>query len=79
MWVEVFYRINQHLQIHNILSEDQFGFRKGLSTINAIYKINESVLKSWENKMHVGGIFLWSYQGVWLCESWDFVIENEIS
>jgi len=53
----VFYGINQHLQIHNILSEDQFGFRKGLSTINTIYKINESVRKSWENKMHVGGFF----------------------
>jgi hypothetical protein len=53
----VFHRINQHLQIHNILSEDQFGFRKGLPTINALYKINESVLMSWEKKMHVGGIF----------------------
>ena len=57
MQIVVFHRINQHLQIHNILSEEQFDFRKGLSTINAIYKINESILKSWENKMHVGGIF----------------------
>jgi hypothetical protein len=54
--LEVFHRINQHLQVH-ILSDNQFGFRKELSTFNAIYKLTDSVLKSWNNKMHVGGIF----------------------
>ena len=31
-----FHRINKHLKVHNILSEDKFGFRKGLPTISAI-------------------------------------------
>ena len=47
-WSElvVLHKINQHLQVHNILSVDQFGFRKGLSTISVIYKLPDSVLKS---------------------------------
>jgi hypothetical protein len=36
----MFYRVNQHFQVHNILASEQFGFIKGLSTINAIYKLN---------------------------------------
>jgi len=55
--LEVFHRNNQHLQVHNILSDNQFGFRKELSTFNAVYKLTDSVLKSWNNKLHVGGIF----------------------
>jgi len=47
-WFElaVLHRINQRLQGRNILSVDQFGFRKGLSTISVIYKLTDSVLKS---------------------------------
>jgi len=45
-WFElvVLHRINRRLQVHNILSVDQFGFRKELSTVSVIYKLNESVL-----------------------------------
>jgi hypothetical protein len=55
--LEVFHRINQHLQVH-ILSDDQFGFRKELSTFNAIYKLIDSKLKSWNNKMYASGFMM---------------------
>jgi hypothetical protein len=47
-WFElvIFHRISQRLQVRNILSVDKFGFREGLSTINAIYKLSDNVLKS---------------------------------
>jgi hypothetical protein len=53
----MFYRVNQHFQVHNILTSDQFGFRKRLSTINAIYKLTDNILNAWNSKRHIGGIF----------------------
>jgi hypothetical protein len=34
-----------------------FGFRKGVSTEDAAFKLTDNVLKSINQKMHVGGIF----------------------
>jgi hypothetical protein len=45
------------LQTNNILVPEQFGFRKGISTENATFKLTDSVLKSLNQKMHVGGVF----------------------
>jgi hypothetical protein len=36
---------------------EQFGFRKGVSTEDAAFKLTDNVLKSINQKMHVGGIF----------------------
>jgi hypothetical protein len=36
---------------------EQFGFRQGKSTENAAFKLTNSVLKSINQKMYVGGIF----------------------
>jgi hypothetical protein len=52
----MYHRLNHHLQVHNILVSEQYGFRKGLSTDNA-YKLTDSILKAWNKKMHVGGMF----------------------
>jgi hypothetical protein len=49
-------RISHYLQTNNILAREQFGFRKGISTENAAFKLTDSVLKSLNQKMHVGGI-----------------------
>jgi hypothetical protein len=38
-------RLNQHLQVHHILASEQYGFRRGLSTDNAAYKLTDSILK----------------------------------
>jgi hypothetical protein len=50
-------RLNHHLQIHKILATEQYGFRKGMSTEHATYRLTDIVLKAWKNKMHIGGIF----------------------
>jgi hypothetical protein len=53
----MFCRVNQHFQVRTILTSGQFGFRKGLSTINAIYKLTDNILNAWNSKRHVGRIF----------------------
>jgi hypothetical protein len=40
------------------LTSDHFGFRKGLSTINDIYKLADNILNAWNSKRHIGGIFV---------------------
>jgi hypothetical protein len=45
------------MDYNNILVPEQFGFRKGISTEDAAYKLTDSVLKSVNQKMHVVGIF----------------------
>jgi hypothetical protein len=50
-------RLNHYLQTNNLLAPEEFGFWKGMSTENAAFKLTDSVLKSVNKKMHVGGIF----------------------
>jgi hypothetical protein len=50
-------RLNQHLQIYNILVTEQYGFRKGLSTQHAAYSLTNNTVTAWNNKYHVGRIF----------------------
>jgi hypothetical protein len=45
------------MRCNNILVREQFGFRKGISTEDATYKLTDNVLKSINKKMYVGGIF----------------------
>jgi hypothetical protein len=48
---------SHYLQTNNILDQEQFGLGKGKSVKNAAIKLTDSVLKSVNQKMHVGGIF----------------------
>jgi hypothetical protein len=50
-------RLSHYLQTNNILVPAHFGFRKGIATENAAFKLRDMVLKSVNQKMHVGGIF----------------------
>jgi hypothetical protein len=50
-------RLSHYLQTNNILLPEQFGFRKGISTENATFKLTGRVLKSLNKEMHVGGAF----------------------
>jgi hypothetical protein len=50
-------RLSHYLQTINILVPEPFGFRKGISTENAAFKLTDSVLKSINKKMQFGGIF----------------------
>jgi hypothetical protein len=53
----IYSRITQHVQCHNILVSSQYGFRNGLSTDNAIFKLIVSVFKAWNQKNCVAGVF----------------------
>jgi hypothetical protein len=50
-------RVIDFLNSNSILTEEQFGFRKGLSTDKALYKFLDEILCALNDKMHVGGIF----------------------
>jgi len=50
-------RILEHLTKYNILSTEQYGFRIGLKTDNAIYKLTTEILNPMNNKVLVGRIF----------------------
>ena len=41
----------------NIISKEQYGFRRGFTTENAVYKLINEVLNALNNKQIVGGIF----------------------
>jgi hypothetical protein len=43
------------MHCNNILIAEQFGFRKGISTEDEAYKLTDNVLKSINQKVHVGG------------------------
>jgi hypothetical protein len=51
---------------NNMVVPEQFGFVKGIFTEDAIYKLTD-VLKSIDQKMHVGGILCY------LAKAFDFV------
>jgi hypothetical protein len=50
-------RLNHHLYTNNILVAEQHAFRKGISTEDAAFRLTDSVLKSLNQQVHVGGIF----------------------
>jgi len=50
-------RLSHHTHTNSILVPEQFGFRQEKSTDNAAFKLTNNVLKSINQKMHVGGIF----------------------
>jgi hypothetical protein len=50
-------RISTRFSKYNILSSEQYGFRAGLRTDYAIYKLTTEILNSMNSKLAVGGIF----------------------
>jgi hypothetical protein len=50
-------RLSHHLYTNNILVPEHLAFRKGMSTEDAAFKLTDSVFKSLNQKLHVGGIF----------------------
>ena len=50
-------RILKHITNYNILSTEQYGFRLGLRTDIATYKLTTGILNTMKNKLQVGGIF----------------------
>ena len=51
------HRLVIHFNDHNILANEQFGFRQNYSTDKAIFKLVYHILNALTNKKTVGGIF----------------------
>ena len=50
-------RLSEHLHTNNIVVAEQYGFIKGISTEDASFRLTDSIFKSINQKLHVGGIF----------------------
>ncbi|GFG35620.1 hypothetical protein Cfor_02571 [Coptotermes formosanus] len=50
-------RLLGHLNSHNILSKEQYGFRSNLTMENATFTLTNEILNAINNKLWVGGIF----------------------
>jgi len=53
----IYTRIYAHVVLNEILANEQYGFRSGLSTDNASYTLIHEILSALNNKHTVGGIF----------------------
>ena len=51
-------RLTNYITEHKILSNLQFGFRKGYSTEMAISVLIDNMCKATDNKEHIIGVFL---------------------
>jgi len=50
-------RLTEYITLNNLLTDQQFGFRKGYSTDEAIFKLTHEVLNALNVKSMVGSIF----------------------
>jgi len=53
----MFKRLEQHLESNNILTTEQFGFRKGVYIENAVFSLTDNTITSLNQRQPVGGIF----------------------
>ena len=51
-------QLQDHLNKHSILAQEQFGFRSDSSTNKAIYKLINETMNALSSKLIVGVIFL---------------------
>ena len=51
-------QLYHYLDVNNILSPNQYGFRKGLSTSMAIFDVLKSLYENWNDKVFSGCIFI---------------------
>jgi len=53
----IYSRLTEHLVNNKLLAENQYGFRKGSTTENAIFKLINEIYNSLNNKMRIGSVF----------------------
>ena len=68
-------RLKQHFINNNILAPEQYGFRKDISTQTAVFNLTDTVLKAWNNKEFVVGIFC-DLTKAFDCVSHDLLIQK---
>ena len=47
----MFIRLTEHFNTNNLLVGNQFGFRKGTATEDAIFKLTNEILEALNNKI----------------------------
>ena len=60
----MFNRLYQYVHTNTILIPEQFGFRKESNIEKAVFSLTDSVLTSLNLLQQIGGIFLFSIQGL---------------
>jgi len=68
-------RILKHLTKYNILSTEQYGFRLGLGSDNATYKLTTEILNAMNNKLLVDGIFC-DLEKAFYCVNHDILLST---
>jgi hypothetical protein len=53
----LYMRVTEYCTSNNILTDQQYGFRKGYSTDVPIFKLINEILKALNDKSLVGGVF----------------------
>ena len=51
-------QLSHYLDINNILAENQYGFRKGLSTSITIFEVLKQLYGNWNDKVYSGCVFV---------------------
>jgi len=51
-------RLITYLEENNLLSKNQFGFRKGLGTIDALYNVSKYIYNALDNNQKAIAVFL---------------------
>jgi len=54
----LYIRLTEHFNTNKLLVENQSGFRKGIATTDAIFKLTNEILNALNNKTMAGSIFL---------------------
>jgi len=71
----LYIRVTEHLNTNNLLVGNQFGFRKGTATEDAIFKLTNEILKAL-NKTLAGSIFFCDLEKAFDSVNYDILLSK---
>jgi len=57
-YTTLYIRLTEHFNTNKLLVRNEFGFRKGIATEDAIFKLTNEILNAFNNKTMTGSNFL---------------------